>query len=224
MRLVPYLIFAGAGLAAANPLNVRISTTEVSAIRFGHAAANSPPVVGPESKPTKIRHICKNMQKAVQDTATRFLTIIGIHIGGPPPSSTTPIPEGGVTRIQITHHKLVPAPDGAPPFMIKAGGPQGGPPLMHHKVQKGCHSRAPFLQRVHRALVSLGPWEGRIVAFILGCGIGVLLRMFWVLAVLLARGGRSTPEREEGTILVYAEEVAPPYEEGEEKRLLDGEN
>ncbi|KAI0284520.1 hypothetical protein BC826DRAFT_1055813 [Russula brevipes] len=219
MKLGPYLILAGAGLAAASPLNVRISTTEVSAIRFGHAAANSPPVVGSEPKPTRIRHICKNMQKAVQDTATRFLTIIGIHISGP---------RRGVTRIQITHHKLVPAPDGAPPFMIKAGGPEGGPrpgmALMHHKVQKGCHSRAPFLQRVHRALVSLGPWEGRVVAFILGCGIGVLLRMFWVLAVLLARGGRSTPEREEETILVYAEEVAPPYEEGEEKRLLDGEN
>jgi hypothetical protein len=50
----------------------------------------------------------------------------------------------------------------------------------------------------------------------IGCGIGVLLRMFWVLAVLLVRSIRSTPEHEE-TIFVFSEEVAPPYREIEEK-------
>jgi hypothetical protein len=53
----------------------------------------------------------------------------------------------------------------------------------------------------------------------IGCGIGVLLRMFWVLAVLLVRGVRSNPEREEEAIFVYTEEVVPPYREVEEKRL-----
>jgi hypothetical protein len=30
------------------------------------------------------------------------------------------------------------------------------------------HHRMPFLHRVHRALMVLGPWEGRAVAFVLG--------------------------------------------------------
>jgi len=61
-----------------------------------------------------------------------------------------------------------------------------------------------------------------------GCGIGVLLRMFWVLAVLLMRGIRNTPQREEETIFVFAEEAAPPYRDIKEKRSSDatiaGEN
>lgn len=32
----------------------------------------------------------------------------------------------------------------------------------------GRHRNAPFLHRVHRALMVLGPWEGRAVAFVLG--------------------------------------------------------
>ena len=58
----------------------------------------------------------------------------------------------------------------------------------------------------------------------IGCGIGVLLRMFWVLAVLLVRGVLNNPEREEETIFVYTEEVAPPYREIEEKRLSSATN
>jgi hypothetical protein len=57
----------------------------------------------------------------------------------------------------------------------------------------------------------------------IGCGIGVLLRMFWVLATLLVRGVRNNPEREE-TIFVYAEEVAPLYREVEEKMHPDDTN
>ena len=57
----------------------------------------------------------------------------------------------------------------------------------------------------------------------IGCGIGVLVRMFWVLAVLLVRGVRN-PEHEEETIFVYTEEVAPPYRETEEKRLSGATN
>ncbi|CDO75534.1 hypothetical protein BN946_scf184825.g3 [Trametes cinnabarina] len=47
-----------------------------------------------------------------------------------------------------------------------------------------------FLRRVHHALVVLGPWEGRAVAFVLGCGIGVLLRMVWVMVLVTARAIR----------------------------------
>lgn len=46
----------------------------------------------------------------------------------------------------------------------------------------------------------------------------MLLRMFWVLAVLIVRTFRSTPALEEDMIFVYAEEVAPPYMENDEKK------
>lgn len=52
--------------------------------------------------------------------------------------------------------------------------------------------------RLHHALMSLGPWEGRAVAFVLGCGIGVLIRMMWVLAVVAYRAVKGTNEDESG--------------------------
>ncbi len=111
---------------------------------------------GPPGKPAKMHHLCKNMQKAVQDTAGRLLAIIGIS--GPSLSSTTPVPVID------------------PPFMIKAVWPQAGSrsdgPVMHHIHKEGQpQGPRPFLHRVHRALISLGPWEGRIVAFVLGAAV-----------------------------------------------------
>jgi hypothetical protein len=50
-----------------------------------------------------------------------------------------------------------------------------------------------------------------------GCGIGVLLRMSWVLTVLVMRALRGTPAPEE-MIFVYSEEVSPPYQENDEKK------
>ncbi|KIM29678.1 hypothetical protein M408DRAFT_328544 [Serendipita vermifera MAFF 305830] len=41
-----------------------------------------------------------------------------------------------------------------------------------------------FAQRVQRALYALSPWEGRAVAFVMGCGLGVILRMLFVFVVL----------------------------------------
>jgi len=92
----------------------------------------------------------------------------------------------------------------------------------HHRHGHGHrfhhHGEQPsFLMRVHFALMSLGPWEGRAVAFVLGCGIGVLLRMFWVMVVIsyrMIKGPSSASEQEhEYTVIdMDAEEifVAPP--------------
>jgi len=71
-----------------------------------------------------------------------------------------------------------------------------------------------FLHHAHRALMSLGPWEGRIVAFILGRGIGVLVRMFFILMVLFVhafRGNNILEPEEKTTILVYTWEVTLLY-------------
>ncbi|KAJ3785934.1 hypothetical protein GGU10DRAFT_312075 [Lentinula aff. detonsa] len=71
---------------------------------------------------------------------------------------------------------------------------------MHHKFHgKGAriHHRSSFMRRLHFAIMTLGPWEGRTVAFVLGCGLGVLLRMLWVLTVVTyrtIRGDSSTQQ------------------------------
>ncbi|KAJ7442971.1 hypothetical protein FB451DRAFT_1437857 [Mycena latifolia] len=87
----------------------------------------------------------------------------------------------------------------------------------HHAHGRLHHKQRSFLMRVHFAFMNLGPWEGRAVAFVLdessllpvptslsparprcrplpppttpllGCGIGVLLHMFWVLTILSFR-------------------------------------
>jgi len=62
----------------------------------------------------------------------------------------------------------------------------------HFKGQKDS-----FLRRLHFSLMALGPWEGRAVAFVLGCGLGVLLRMFWVLTVVAYRTIKGSRQEEE---------------------------
>ena len=114
------------------------------------------------------------MQKAVQKTATRLLTIIGIN--GPSLSNTAPVPEGGLSRIHFTYHKIISVPVIHPVVALEAGDSRGGSQsdgtLMRHHGVHNFHEnglcKGPFLHRVHRALMSLGPWEGRIVAFVLG--------------------------------------------------------
>ncbi|CAK5274689.1 unnamed protein product [Mycena citricolor] len=79
------------------------------------------------------------------------------------------------------------------------------------------HKEESFLMRVHVALMSLGPWEGRAVAFVLGCGIGVLLRMVWVLLIVSYRLIKGpSPEQDEYTVFDFddAEELfvaSPQY-------------
>jgi hypothetical protein len=237
MRLTPIsLLVVGAGLAAANPLHVLMASKDTSPIRMGHAAANAGPGANDFSvgqpKP-KVRHLCKNMQKAVKGTASRLLALIGI--GEHSVSVTAPVPEGGVARIQITTSGPVPHKVGfrpaVQPYPPAPGSPMPGgqgTPIWPHPMYMTQEDRfdGPFLHRAHRALMSLGLWEGRIVAFVLGCGIGVLVRMFFVLTVLFVRAFRgnaiSEPE-EETTILVYAQEVAPPYEVIDEKKALDAD-
>jgi len=91
-----------------------------------------------------------------------------------------------------------------------------------------------FGVRLHRALMALGPWEGRALAFVLGrfsffifgycfvllirvccvgCGIGVLLRMFWVFAVVLVRlirGNRAVEVHGYSPVALSTEDVMVP--------------
>ncbi|OJT15847.1 hypothetical protein TRAPUB_2836, partial [Trametes pubescens] len=84
-----------------------------------------------------------------------------------------------------------------------------------HRFQRFHRHHGSFLRRVHHALMALGPWEGRAVAFVLGCGIGVLLRMMWVMVLLTARAirgpsGEDTDESGYDVVFDEAELLVPP--------------
>ncbi|KAG1854329.1 hypothetical protein C8R48DRAFT_721612 [Suillus tomentosus] len=99
----------------------------------------------------------------------------------------------------------------------------------HHEVESHHHNHdmehkkaGSFLRRVHRAIMALGLWEGRAVAFVLGCGIGVLLRMFWVMSVLAYRTvrGERSEEISHGYIMFEHDaetHFMPPPEYTDEK-------
>ncbi|KAM6501816.1 hypothetical protein JOM56_001793 [Amanita muscaria] len=82
----------------------------------------------------------------------------------------------------------------------------------HHPL-RFCR-QSPFLRRLTFALMSLGKWEGRAVAFVLGCGLGVLLRMLWVLSVISYRTFNGNREVQYTVIHEYVDAsetpVAPP--------------
>jgi len=63
------------------------------------------------------------------------------------------------------------------------------------------------MTRLHSSIMNLGTWEGRAVAFVLGCGIGVLLRMFWVLAIVTYRAvkGQREEEHEYSPVVIIEE-------------------
>ncbi|KAG8906682.1 hypothetical protein FRB99_006383 [Tulasnella sp. 403] len=103
-------------------------------------------------------------------------------------------------------------------------------PVNHHRVwaeDRRVSSQA-FAFRLSRALSLLGPWEGRAISFVLGCGLGVLCRMFFVLILVLVRMKRARAvanARSAGPIALpedqavlaeapeYPEEKAPVYTE-----------
>jgi len=109
-------------------------------------------------------------------------------------------------------------------------GERPGPP--HHRFRCRGGIRG-FMMRLHRSLNALGPWEGKVVAFVLGCGIGVLIRMVWVLAVISYRsikGGREPENTQTEYSFVLDQSdmepaevifVAPPsYADSDEKAAL----
>ncbi|KAL5507445.1 hypothetical protein ACEPAH_6901 [Sanghuangporus vaninii] len=93
-----------------------------------------------------------------------------------------------------------------------------GHPHFRHSDYNHRHRPSTFIGRLQRALMTLGPWEGRIAAFIFGCGIGSFLMMFYVLCVVGYRSfvARRNKEKVE-VIFAEVEEVESPKYIADEK-------
>jgi len=88
-------------------------------------------------------------------------------------------------------------------------------PGPHHRHPKGHHHghrhhwrHGNFLTRLYQSLSMLKPHEAPIVAFVLGAGIGALLRMFFVFGILFVRAMRAKKaEREARRIELTVQEI-----------------
>jgi len=212
---LPFLI-AGAGLAllqaSASPIRIVVVTSNVPAvspnIRFGHPVPQRADAslfsAAPDSEVARIsgrpkeRRPCFGM--TLREKALSVSNSFRKAMGLPPLEDFHSPPRPGEVHIL--------------PFL----GDPNAVPHPHHNGHNGMvshrHHRGSFFRRIHHALMALGPWEGRAVAFVLGCGIGVLLRMVWVMAVVAYRmfKGGDEDEAPEYRLVCehYAEEILVP--------------
>jgi len=217
-------IVAGATLTqvGATPLRVVVVTShqELPAtpnFRFGHALADSPVAklslpVNQRTRLTKPQAGRRPCGQRIKEKAIEISNSFRLALGLPLIESGHPQPgdhiHGGMVHIM----PFV----GTPPMIIKPAEGKHTVVKNHgHHVGNG-HSyrfRAhkfrewgnSFSMRIHNALMALGPWEGRAVAFVLGCGIGVLVRMFWVLTVVIYRSIRGERDDEYTQVAVIEE-------------------
>jgi len=214
-------IVAAAGIAQvlAVPLLV-VPSNDIASVnpRLGHAVPGKPEFVAKMKKgPCRANHF---RQKAV-DVSNLFREALGLPLiksGGHAglddgkvrilpfigtPNTFAPVhgkdAEGTITVISIdTPH------DGRHHHGYHTHG--------RHRHNKG-YGKGSFINRIHYSIMNLGRWEGRVVAFVLGCGIGVLLRMLFVLTVVMHRalkGQRGEEQHEYSQITIIEEIVDNP--------------
>jgi len=242
MRLSSFpLLLVGAGLvqyATASPIRVVVVTSsqEVSTnIHYNNGRPLLAEVVRPfaphseaiQPQPGAGRHLCSKVKSKALALTNKFRETFGLPLIASESHPADVHNEGdGTFKIlpfigtpMEWEQKLDPTPFHPGPGVVHVAPGRGMGRGRHH-------FRASFLHRVHRALMVLGPWEGRAVAFVLGCGIGVLLRMVWVMAILFARAFRSSRRSDDDVhdVLVFeadAEDIlVPPPQYTDEKVVL----
>lgn len=221
MKLLSFAaIVAGAGIAQvlAVPLLVipKENLPTVVRVHFGHAMANQVENGGQKMRKGPCRASRLN-QKAVE-ISNLFREAFGLplikpHAHGPDftilpfigtPPTFVPVSgkgmEGDLIVNSPEHHHHHP------------GKHPHGPHHNGHHGKKLHRCKGSFVNRIHRSLMNLGRWEGRVVAFVLGCGIGVLLRMFFVLGLVMYRAvrGQREEQHEYSQITIIEEVVDTP--------------
>lgn len=196
LPIAPLQIFRPPYAVVASPIRVVVTEVSSTGVRYGHATADTAalpftghpiellnaPAVNSDALPTHRRPGCQGMRSKALEASNALRQWLGLE----------PIkPNQGGPRIHHAHHMSGEHPvvakfsdgnktgqEGDIPVLPFVGTPvrpafvpegedrwSGPRPMWVHRHQ---HFRGSFLRRVHHALMSLGPWEGRAVAFVLG--------------------------------------------------------
>ncbi|KAJ8454834.1 hypothetical protein ONZ51_g12798 [Trametes cubensis] len=212
----------------------------------GHAANSEYNAMISNSSGGNGRHLCQRLREKALEVSNKFRSMFSL---APIEVTVTPYRGGMEGPDRNLVHILPVTPPGGPMPVLHAKPiptdikgpilPFIGTPVRPAFAQgeegwaarpgghRFRHHRGSFLRRVHHALMVLGPWEGRAVAFVLGaaveldhilnertdgcnlflfilryhlwisyrCGIGVLLRMVWVMVLVTARAIRGPSRR-----------------------------
>jgi len=227
-----FTILGCAALISAAPIRIVVYSksdngSALQHIRVGHAAAHMmdhprPAIAIGSAMPTAVAMPASRMGKkpCAGAKSLRLSNWFREAVGLPPVNPHARIEPAAVIRIPTF------APTPRPPGSVHILPIVPDPKYMHGHIHghvhgpHGRHGRKSFSHRLQFALLSLGPWEGRIVAFVLGCGIGVLLRLFWVMGVLIVRSVRGDVEEREVLYIEEEEFLLAPPEYTDEKVFL----
>lgn len=152
---------------------IRVVVTEISSIRLGHAAADvngnsniahfPPAIVGNQVDDAgrhKKHRLCRGgMRAKAIAISNAFRKALGL------PLIETHAPVGGEHEVHNGLVRVMPMSFIGTPADDQGEMPQGHHHIHHHQHK---HHKGSFMRRIHRALMSLGPWEGRAVAFVIG--------------------------------------------------------
>ncbi|CAE6431280.1 unnamed protein product [Rhizoctonia solani] len=215
------VVFAlAAGLASAAPIRVIVISTNqrvapinaapawAQSIRWGHAASPAFNSLPPLSQPHAINdkswvHIerpvrnsmmrkggCRGSMRAkTLEMGNKLRVILGLPPIEPQLQGMKKI-QTTETTSQRTRHRHYHA---------------------HHHT-----NRESLMYRLSHALASLTPWEGRAVSFVLGCGLGAILRMIFVFGVLLVRSMRCQRQEQHAVLeedtVIFVADIKEPVE------------
>jgi len=181
---------------------VVVTSEEVTSnLRFGHAVANNdnnvnvaqivrPPKTlaelqgaGLEKKKGKSRPCGARLRDKAASISIAFKQALGMPVVETAQKSDAP--SGMVHILPFI---------GTPPTVIEEGAPVPDSPHHHphhhhgkHHGKHHCGHRwyhfkdRSFLRRIHFALMALGPWEGRAVAFVLGKSYTIIFDIIWLI-------------------------------------------
>jgi len=202
--------FAGVTSVAAAPMNwIVVSKQSVgnpSAIRIGllmpevHALPAGHPDISANKSIHHFKHRprCKGMIRAKTiELSNKFRAVFGLPL----------IDAGAHARAPHRHHHSHHRHSHLKAEITQREPTQHGEYQIHR-----FHSS--FVARLTHALNDLGKWEGRAVAFVIGCGLGVLIRIVYVFAILFVRSCRSKPDEEElpvEYVVFETDAPAPPF-------------
>lgn len=172
------ILCAAVGQVAAAPLKVVVITSSpfpndvsgaVMPFRLGHAAGISrlPTLANSETSKAIYQHYPPNiscarakMVQRVRDITNRLRAAFGLPL------------------LEVSHIAIGTSEEARIlPYESKE-------PV---KLRRPRRRAQTFLRRLRRSVAALSPWEGRALSFVVGCGIGALLRMFFVFTVLVFR-------------------------------------